>query len=234
MNKTILLVDDEQALRMVLGDRLRKEGYVVDCASDAETGFCKATSQSFDLMIFDIMLPRRSGLDLCRDVRNVGLGIPILLLSAYHHTVVKTTGFEVGADDYVTKPFDMLELSARVETLLRRRGTVSCTPRSNNPLQRISTQQSEASPAKAISQAPIRPSEVRKLRGERGRRIGAQVDFSRLAEVIPRLRMMLAQEMQNPQTPRSAAWLSVAEGIFEFVEEVFQVHGSTGEEVMKS
>src|SRR5690349_6034802 len=117
MRENILLVEDEQALQMIIGDRLRKEGYLVDCASDAETGFSKATSQPFDLMIFDIMLPHRSGLDLCQDVRGAGLTTPILLLSAHQQTVIKTVGFEVGADDYMTKPFDMLELNARIESL---------------------------------------------------------------------------------------------------------------------
>jgi DNA-binding response OmpR family regulator len=73
MNENILLVEDEQALRMIVGDRLRKQGYLVDCASDGETGFRKATSQPFDLMILDVMLQRRSGLDLCRDIRRAGL-----------------------------------------------------------------------------------------------------------------------------------------------------------------
>jgi CheY-like chemotaxis protein len=225
MKENILLVEDEQALQMIVGDRLRKEGYLVDCASDAETGLSKATSQAFDLMIFDIMLPRRSGLDLCRDVRSAGLGAPILLLSAYHHTAVKTAGFELGADDYVTKPFDMLELNARVEALLRRAGSGRSSPRGTNPLQETSTQKSEGSPVQATSQGPIRPPtfpQDRKLREEFKGRIGDQKDFSRLAEAIPRLRELLAQEVHSPQTPRNAAWLGVAEGIVEFLEEVFE------------
>ena len=120
MEHNILLVDDEEALRMTVGDRLRKEGYEVDCAPDGETGFQKATSRSFDLMILDIMLPGRNGLDLCRDIRLAGLGAPILLLTARSEHIDQVAGFKLGADAYVTKPFDMLELMARVEALLRR------------------------------------------------------------------------------------------------------------------
>jgi two-component system alkaline phosphatase synthesis response regulator PhoP len=120
MNENILIVEDEEALRMTLGDRLRSEGYVVDFASDGEQGTQKATQLPFDLIILDIMLPRRSGLDICMDIRRAGLATPILLLTARGQTGDKVAGFKLGADDYVTKPFDSLELMARVEALLRR------------------------------------------------------------------------------------------------------------------
>jgi two-component system, OmpR family, alkaline phosphatase synthesis response regulator PhoP len=123
MNENILLVEDEQALRMTLSDRLQSEGYVVDFSPDGEQGFEKATSLPFDLIILDIMLPRRSGLDVCRDIRLAGLATPILLLTARGQIVDKVAGFKLGADDYVTKPFDTLELMARIEALLRRAPT---------------------------------------------------------------------------------------------------------------
>ncbi len=123
MNENILLIEDEQALRMTLSDRLQSEGYVVDFSPDGEQGFEKATTLPFDLIILDIMLPRRSGLDVCRDIRLSGLGTPILLLTARGQTVDKVVGFKLGADDYVTKPFDTLELMARIEALLRRAPT---------------------------------------------------------------------------------------------------------------
>ena len=123
MNENILLIEDEQALRMTLSDRLQGEGYVVDFSPDGEQGFEKATTPPFDLIILDIMLPRRSGLDVCRDIRLAGLGTPILLLTARGQTVDKVVGFKLGADDYVTKPFDTLELMARIEALLRRAPT---------------------------------------------------------------------------------------------------------------
>ena len=105
---------------MALGDRLRSAGYVIDCASDGVTGFQKATSLPFDLMILDILLPGRNGFDLCRDIRLSGLGTPILLLTARDSTADKVIGLKLGADDYLTKPFDMQELVTRIEALLRR------------------------------------------------------------------------------------------------------------------
>jgi len=123
MNENILLVEDEQALRMTLSDRLQGEGYVVDLSPDGEQGFEKATTLPFDLIILDIMLPRRSGLDICRDIRLAGLATPILLLTARGQITDKVVGLKLGADDYVTKPFDTLELIARIEALLRRAPT---------------------------------------------------------------------------------------------------------------
>jgi two-component system alkaline phosphatase synthesis response regulator PhoP len=120
MNENILLVEDEEALRMTLRDRLQSEGYVVDLAEDGEQGYEKATGLPFDLIILDIMLPRCNGLDVCRGIRLAGLATPILLLTARGQTVDKVVGLKLGADDYVTKPFDTMELMARIEVLLRR------------------------------------------------------------------------------------------------------------------
>ena len=121
MNESILLVEDEEGLRMTLSDRLRSEGYLVDFATDGKEGLNKATSPlAFDLIILDVMLPHRSGLDVCHDVRVAGLATPILLLTARGEIVDKVLGLKLGADDYVTKPFDTLELMARVQALLRR------------------------------------------------------------------------------------------------------------------
>jgi two-component system alkaline phosphatase synthesis response regulator PhoP len=120
MNESILIVEDEQELCLTLGDRLRSEGYVVDFAADGKDGLEKATQLPFHLIILDIMLPLRSGLDLCTDIRRAGIATPILLLTARSQTVDKVIGLKLGADDYVTKPFDTLELMARIEVLLRR------------------------------------------------------------------------------------------------------------------
>jgi two-component system, OmpR family, alkaline phosphatase synthesis response regulator PhoP len=120
MNENILLVEDEEALRMTLSDRLSSEGYTVDFAADGEEGFDKATRLPFDLIILDVMLPRRNGFDVCRDIRRAGLATPILLLTARSQVSDKVVGLKLGADDYVTKPFDTQELMARVEALLRR------------------------------------------------------------------------------------------------------------------
>ncbi len=123
MNANILLVEDEEALRMTLGDRLLSEGYAVDYASDGEEGYDKATRLPFDLILLDVMLPRKNGFDVCRDIRQAGLITPILMLTARGQTIDKVLGLKIGADDYVTKPFDMMELTARIEALLRRAPT---------------------------------------------------------------------------------------------------------------
>jgi two-component system alkaline phosphatase synthesis response regulator PhoP len=120
MRANVLFVEDEEALRMTVGDRLRNEGYAVECAADGDEGFEKATQIPFDLIILDVMLPRKSGFVVCRDIRQAGLITPILMLTARGQTSDKVNGLKIGADDYVTKPFNMLELMARVEALLRR------------------------------------------------------------------------------------------------------------------
>src|SRR5437588_1955324 len=96
MNENILLVEDEEALRMTLRDRLRSEGYVVDLAADGQQGYEKATQLPFDLIILDIMLPRCNGLDICRGIRLAGLATPILLLTARGQTVDKVVGLKLG------------------------------------------------------------------------------------------------------------------------------------------
>jgi two-component system, OmpR family, alkaline phosphatase synthesis response regulator PhoP len=120
MFESILLVEDEAALRATLGDRLRGEGYVVDTAVDGYEAVEKAANLPFDLVILDLMLPSRSGLDVCRDIRQAGMATPILILTARDQTSDKVAGLKLGADDYVTKPFEAAELVARIEVLLRR------------------------------------------------------------------------------------------------------------------
>jgi DNA-binding response OmpR family regulator len=120
MNEHILIVEDEEELCMTLGDRLRSEGYAVEVAFDGKSGFEKINQAPFDLVILDLMLPMRSGLDLCVDIRRSGFSTPILILTALSQSIEKVAGLKLGADDYVTKPFDTLELMARVEALLRR------------------------------------------------------------------------------------------------------------------
>jgi len=120
MDERILLVEDEQALCMTLTDRLASEGYDTDCARDGDQGLRRATEGAYDLIILDVMLPRRSGFDVCRDIRAAGLITPILMLTARSQTVDKVVGLKLGADDYLTKPFEMVELLARIEALLRR------------------------------------------------------------------------------------------------------------------
>jgi two-component system, OmpR family, alkaline phosphatase synthesis response regulator PhoP len=120
VSERILVVEDEEALRVALSDRLKNEDYIVESAADGEEGFQKAIDGRFDLLILDVMLPRKKGFDICRDVRRAGLVVPIIMLTAKSETVDKVLGLKIGADDYVTKPFEMIELMARIEALLRR------------------------------------------------------------------------------------------------------------------
>jgi DNA-binding response OmpR family regulator len=118
MHENILIVEDEQALRATLTDRLRGEGYVVDTAGDGQEAFDKACNLPFDLIILDLMLPVRSGFDVCRDIRQAGLATPILVLTARTQTIDKVVGLKLGADDYVTKPFDGARRSMRGRALI--------------------------------------------------------------------------------------------------------------------
>ncbi len=119
----ILLIEDEPSLVTTLVDRLASEGYVVEAATDGVTGLERATVGPFDLIILDIMLPGRNGFDVCRELRHRGSQVPILMLTARSQSVDKVVGLKLGADDYLTKPFDVMELLARVEALLRRART---------------------------------------------------------------------------------------------------------------
>jgi len=120
MSKRILLVEDEPGLQLTLTDRLESEGYRVDTASDGEEGLTKGRTGTYDLLILDVMLPRKNGFDVCRDLRQQGIQSPIIMLTARGQLTDKVVGLKLGADDYLTKPFEMLELLARVEALLRR------------------------------------------------------------------------------------------------------------------
>lgn len=116
----ILLVEDEAALVTILSDRLRAEGHEVAAASTADEGEQAARAGGFHLLILDWMLPGRTGLDLCRCLRAAGDSTPILMLTARGELTDKVSGLRLGADDYLTKPFEMAELLARIEALLRR------------------------------------------------------------------------------------------------------------------
>jgi two-component system alkaline phosphatase synthesis response regulator PhoP len=120
MNERILLVEDEEDLRMTLCDRLAAEGYIAEVAVDGKEGLRKSTHHSYDLIILDVMLPKKNGFDLCRDIRNAGIVTPIIMLTARGQLVDKVLGLKIGADDYLTKPFELLELLARIEAHIRR------------------------------------------------------------------------------------------------------------------
>jgi two-component system, OmpR family, alkaline phosphatase synthesis response regulator PhoP len=116
----VLLVEDEAGLRITLSDRLASEGYTVETAGDGEAGLARAATGGYDLIVLDVMLPRMNGFDVCRAVRQRGVTTPILMLTARGQVVDKVVGLKLGADDYLTKPFETIELMARLEALLRR------------------------------------------------------------------------------------------------------------------
>jgi two-component system alkaline phosphatase synthesis response regulator PhoP len=120
MNERILLVEDEEDLRMTLCDRLTAEGYIAEVAADGIEGLRKALHASYDLIVLDVMLPKKNGFDLCREIRNAGVVTPIIMLTARGQLVDKVLGLKIGADDYLTKPFELLELLARIEAHIRR------------------------------------------------------------------------------------------------------------------
>ena len=121
LSPRVLLVEDEAGLRLTLSDRLVSEGYRVDTAADGEAGLAEAATGAYDLIILDVMLPRMNGFDVCREVRKRDVVTPILMLTARGQVVDKVVGLKLGADDYLTKPFEAIELMARLEALLRRR-----------------------------------------------------------------------------------------------------------------
>ena len=123
--RRLLLVEDEPGLIMTLTDRLMAEGYEVESATDAPTGLETASAGAFDAILLDVMLPGGNGLDVCRTLRQRGVQTPILMLTAKGQVVDRVVGLKLGADDYLVKPFEMAELLARVEALLRRSGTAS-------------------------------------------------------------------------------------------------------------
>jgi len=122
----ILLVEDEPSLVLTLTDRLVAEGYRVETAGDGNTALARAGEEPFDLVVLDVMLPGKNGFDICRDLRQRGVSTPVLMLTARTQVTDRVVGLKLGADDYLTKPFEMIELLARIEALLRRsRGSLA-------------------------------------------------------------------------------------------------------------
>lgn len=118
--RRILIIEDEENIRMGLEDDLSFEGYYTSSAEDGETGLTMAIENSYDLIILDIMLPDIDGFEVCKRLRLTGNKTPLIMLTAKDHDADKVFGFEIGADDYVTKPFSPRELLARIKALLRR------------------------------------------------------------------------------------------------------------------
>lgn len=116
----VLIVEDDPAMSVALRDGFEYEGYAVALAQDGEAGLRLATAEPPDLILLDVMLPRITGLDICKKLRGDGNRVPIIMLTARGQEIDKVLGLKLGADDYVTKPFGFMELMARVEAVLRR------------------------------------------------------------------------------------------------------------------
>jgi two-component system alkaline phosphatase synthesis response regulator PhoP len=124
----LLLVEDEPGLVMTLTDRLVSEGYEVESVGEAPAAVERATRGGYDVILLDVMLPGGNGFDVCRSIRQRGIQTPILMLTARGQVVDRVVGLKLGADDYLVKPFDMAELLARIEALLRRAPAAAPTP----------------------------------------------------------------------------------------------------------
>jgi two-component system, OmpR family, alkaline phosphatase synthesis response regulator PhoP len=154
----LLLVEDEPGVVLALTDRLQADGYDVAVARDGDAGLLRASAEAFDLVLLDAMLPRRNGFDVLRELRARGVGTPVLMLTARGQVSDKVRGLKLGADDYVTKPFDNAELLARIEARLR---------------------PASAGPAPAAARAPISVRDVTiDVRAAEVRKAGRTVDLS--------------------------------------------------------
>jgi len=119
-HRQILLVEDEPTLASLLSERLEKEGYSVSVAHDGEQGLALALPGHFDLILVDVKLPKRNGVDVCRILRRHGLNVPVVMLTARGDVKDRVKGLKAGADDYLVKPFDVAELLARMDAIFRR------------------------------------------------------------------------------------------------------------------
>ncbi len=118
--RTVLVVEDEKSIVDILRFNLEKEGYAVLTAYDGESGLEQAVNGGADLILLDVMLPKMNGFDVCRRLREKGSSVPVIILTAREEEADKVLGLEIGADDYITKPFSMRELMARVKANIRR------------------------------------------------------------------------------------------------------------------
>ena len=118
----ILVVEDDRAIALGLEDDLTLEGYAVEVVRDGEAALARAGDAGIDLVLLDVMLPRKDGFAVCRELRRRGVHVPIIMVTAKTHEAEKILGLELGADDYVTKPFSPAELRARIKSVLRRSG----------------------------------------------------------------------------------------------------------------
>ncbi len=116
----VLIIEDDQIMAIALRDGLESEDYSVEVQSDGPSGLRSAMEKEFDLIVLDVMLPKLSGFDVCKQIRAAGNKVPVIMLTARSLEIEKVQGLKIGADDYITKPFSLMELIARIEAVLRR------------------------------------------------------------------------------------------------------------------
>lgn len=166
----ILVVEDEPGIALGLEDDLTLEGYQVEVVRDGPAAIARARAEAFDLIVLDVMLPGKDGFDVCRELRRGGLRTPILMLTARTQEAEKVLGFELGADDYVTKPFGARELRARIAALLRR--SAPAEPPARTRIGDAEVDFSRAEVRRGATTIPLTPLEFRILQalmGARGR-----------------------------------------------------------------
>ena len=135
VQKRVLIVDDDDEIRELLEFDIASSGYFVDCAKDGLEGLNKTLNNTYDIILLDVMMPKMNGFDVCKNIRQAKLNMPILMLTAKGTIEDKTSGFDCGADDYLVKPFDIQEVLLRIRVLLRRNAVdVEESPLSNEVL----------------------------------------------------------------------------------------------------
>ncbi len=164
MKARILIVEDEPGLVLTLTDLLAAEGHEVESAQDGVNGLRKALEGQFDLILLDVMLPGKNGFDVCRELRQQGRDTAVLMLTARGQVVDRVVGLKLGADDYLAKPFDPAELTARVEALLRRAGRNTYGPLSRFEFGDVSVDFDHGSVTKAGKPVQLAGKELQLLR----------------------------------------------------------------------
>jgi DNA-binding response OmpR family regulator len=158
----VLIVEDDEAMSTALRDGFAYEGYEVCVARDGASGLRMASDESPDVVILDVMLPKMSGLDICKQIRKDGNSVPILMLTARGQEIDKVLGLKLGADDYVTKPFGFLELMARVEAVLRR-GSALRTPLDSYRFGEVEVDFKKGEARRKVKRLELSPRELRLL-----------------------------------------------------------------------
>ena len=134
MSKKLLVVEDDKNISYIITENAKAEGYECEAALDGEDGLNKALNNSYDLIILDLMLPKIDGFEICRQIRGAGIVTPVIIVTAREEEVDKILGLELGADDYITKPFSVKEMFARIKANIRRSSTetIALTERNEN------------------------------------------------------------------------------------------------------